>query len=327
MKNLLLAAALLFGTSPADARRSVEVRNPRGEDLRTDAEGRGIAPDGSFINLPAGGIHSANSSTIPLAALETSTGVFFDVSQYSGATISVITDADGTLMIDSSIDGIDIINTEEFSVSSGTTFFVGATPLGPFIRIRYTNGPDAQTVFFLTTMPKMTAINTRFQPLDAPLNDSSVAQVVRAILAGRDVTDGVYKAVGLEGDRLRVVSPPPTTPTGSTNVKRIITGTQSGMPTDDIFTIPLGSTVTLQRISGGSESGQGGGKVELFHDPTGTGSPLTLIETVYSNGSSVSFTLRDEFVGDGSAAIRMRRTNLGGGNLDMFSRWEGYTTP
>lgn len=284
------------------------------------------SPNGPFVNLPASGPHFANSSTNTLAAFEEFEGEFFDSAQFSGAVITIVTDANGTLMIDSSLDGFTLESTEEFSVSSGVPFFIGATPLAQFFKIRYTNGGTPQGKFFLSTIPKVTAINPRFQPLNASLNDSSVAQVVRAVLAGKNVVTGLYEAVGLEGDRLRVVSPPPSAPAGTLPVGEEITGAQSGS-TDIVFVIPAGSTITIQRLSGGSEVSNTGGKIELFFDADCSAGGDQFLEVIYANGSSENFELDDDFVGDGTACVRMRRTNLTGGNVDMFARWVGFVTP
>jgi len=286
----------------------------------------GKAPNGDFVNLPASGHHLINSSTVPLIGGGSFIGQYLDISQYSGATVSIQADASGTLFVDHSIDGITANTIKPFHVSSGTTFFVGIIPLAKFIRIRYVNNGVAQTMFQMSTIAKIYSINPLFEPLNSLLDDGSVAQLVKAVIAGKDVTDGFYRAVGLEGDRLRVVSPPPAAPPGTSLSSASIDGTQTGA-TDFVFVIPSGSTMTLQQLTGGAANSVSGGKVELFFDPAGTGIGMSTIEKIFCNGITIAIVLGDEFVGNGTRAIRMRRTNLSGGALDMFARWRGYVTP
>jgi len=115
------------------------------------------------------------------------------------------------------------------------------------------------------------------------------------------------------------VTPPATTP-----VIRIehssITGT-----VDDVYVIPTGETVSLTRLSGGSEyDSVAGSEIEILYDPNGDGSVLVEIEAIYVNGSSIQFQLSGSYLGDGTNAIRLRRKRLGGGSKEVYARWEGY---
>ena len=288
----------------------------------------GQSPDGPFTNLPASGQHTLNSSTVPLAALEFSSGTYLDISQYAGAAVSVNADADGTLLVDHSINGVDADFSESFSVSSGSAFFLGVIPFARFVKISYQNGDVAQGKFRLSTIAKINPINPQFEPLNATVTDASVAQLSRNAILGKDVLTGQYEAVNTESGRLQVVIPPPAAPPGTEIASATITGLQASGATDSTYVIQAGSTLTFQAISGGSEVTSAGGKTELFWDidcdDATPATPETFIEVIYSNGSSTSFALSDEFVGDGDDCVRLRRTNLTGGNIDMFSRWRGY---
>jgi len=125
-------------------------------------------------------------------------------------------------------------------------------------------------------------------------------------------------------NHLNVVAPPPVAPATATAVVRIANGDVTGIA-DDVFAVPIGKTLTVQRLNAGAESAAGpGGKVEMFLDVTGDGSSLSILEKVFLNGSNSESTLADNVIGDGSRSIRMRRENLGGGTLEMFGRWDGF---
>ena len=93
---------------------------------------------------------------------------------------------------------------------------------------------------------------------------------------------------------------------------------------DDEYTITNTKTLTIQRLSGGSETSNSGSVIELFEDPNGDKTVLNLIEKVYVSGSSDQKDLSAQYVGDGTRRIVLRRRNFGGGTYEMTGAWSGY---
>lgn len=98
---------------------------------------------------------TSNSSTTPLAGSATFTGTYQSVAQASAVRISVITDqnsATNGLVISWSANGTDTIITENFTVLAASKFLETFPVKAAYVRIAYTNGAVAQTVFALTTV-------------------------------------------------------------------------------------------------------------------------------------------------------------------------------
>lgn len=141
-------------------------------------------------------------------------------------------------------------------------------------------------------------------------------------------SDGNEAQVNSAG-RLEVALAPPSAPGGTTI--RTHTGDSSvSTSSSTIFVIPSGSTMTFQRVFGGGGAVTiGGAKMELYFDPACTNvvASMTLIAKAYLSGSNFEYTLADEFVGNGTSCVRLTRTNLAGGSIEIYTRWAGYTTP
>ena len=123
--------------------------------------------------------------------------------------------------------------------------------------------------------------------------------------------------------RLLVSQEPPTPPPDTTSVKQTEYGNVS-VEDDNEYTIPNGETIIIQRLSAGAEQGQGGNVIELWYDPNGNKVDMQIIDVIFSNGDSDQHDLNDEYTGDGTRRIVMRRRRLSGGANLIFSRWEGY---
>lgn len=117
-----------------------------------------------------------------------------------------------------------------------------------------------------------------------------------------------------------------TVPQGTNKVEEIYLNNVDGT-TDDLYVIPQGKILTIQRLSGGSSLSLGtivSTRAELFYDPNGDGSVLNYINTIYLSLDHVDRFLNKEFAGDGIAVIRTRRTALDIGAREVFVKWEGY---
>jgi hypothetical protein len=136
-------------------------------------------------------------------------------------------------------------------------------------------------------------------------------------------TDGENTAIVSADGRLQVSTPPPAAPTGTTPVKRTAVGGVTANQTfEDIYTIPNGSTLTVQRLLGGGENSVAGGRVELIYRTTGSADELLAIG--YIAGGNFQFDFNDKFVGNGERIMILRRVNQGGSSMHMFARWSGY---
>ena len=147
---------------------------------------------------------------------------------------------------------------------------------------------------------------------------SGIAQ--RVLVVDRDGDEAAVTPAG----RLQVTSEPPAPPLGLNAIK--VTEFDDVLVShDNVWTIPNGSTLTLQRLSGGAEETNAGNTIELWYDPDGDGGAnMVIIDVIFSSATSDQHDLNDTFVGDGTKAIRLRRRRLSGGAVEIFGRWEGY---
>jgi hypothetical protein len=121
-------------------------------------------------------VDTNNSTTVALGAGVTFTGTWTDVEVWNGITVhmsgTAATTAPGTVFIDFSHDG----NTVHHSLTC-TVASVADTPprssgtVGQYLRIRYTNGSEAQNTFSLQTMLHSSQVTTY-------LTDNSGALIV-----------------------------------------------------------------------------------------------------------------------------------------------------
>ncbi len=139
------------------------------------------------------------------------------------------------------------------------------------------------------------------------------------------IWDGTNIASITDVGRVKIDSSPPDAPPSTTSVVITEFGNVNGAD-DNIFLIPSGDTLVVQRFSAGAEADTtAGNAIQLFHDPDGDGgSNMVIIDVIFASGTSDQHDLRSEFVGDGTALIRMRRLRFSGGSKEIFGRWEGY---
>jgi len=113
---------------------------------------------------------------------------------------------------------------------------------------------------------------------------------------------------------------PPTSVAVNIQVVSNLNGTS-----DDVYVIPNGKTLTVSRFAGGAEGNRNRGSVvSLYYDPNGNGVGMTLIRMMFLGTSNWEFSLDNQFVGDGTAAIRMRRDRLDNGADFVAGFWDGF---
>lgn len=274
-------------------------------------------------------ISGSNSTSTPLGANAVFTGAAEDILHYSTVSIFVHAShvsATNGMRIEWSSNGINWDDIDSFTVGGNGTHVFTFGSVARYFRIVYTNGAVAQTSFRLQTIMHQFSFKASSHKISSAISGENDAELMLSVLVGRDISDGQYKNVGVSGSRLLVSQEPPQPPAGTTPVVQTGDGLVAGSA-DTLYVIPSGSELTIQRINAGSASVIGGTKTELYYDPAGTGVGMTLIQKIFMNGSNEQADMADKFIGDGTRRILMRRTNIGGGSVEIFARWTGYTTP
>lgn len=145
-----------------------------------------------------GVVDSGNSTTETLGIGEVFTGEAFEVLNYGIFFVSVFSDvasAPGNLRIEQSHDGTnwDFIDDEyEIPANRGKTFSIN--PFAKWIRVVYTNGPDAQTIFRLQAVAKGNSKPSSHRIQDSII-DHDDAELTKSVLTGMSGIDGVFENV------------------------------------------------------------------------------------------------------------------------------------
>jgi len=105
----------------------------------------------------------------------------------------------------------------------------------------------------------------------------------------------------------------------------------SGGSADSIYTVTTGKKLTISAFTAGAAATSSalqnhveGAKIELFYDPSGNGTGMTLIDVIYCLGASVKFV--ENFTtdtGNGTIAVRVRRTNFAAVANEIYGKWDG----
>lgn len=137
----------------------------------------------------------------------------------------------------------------------------------------------------------------------------------------KDGIDNFFATVTQAG-ALRVDAAP-AAPPGTTHKSGIGTGGMNGTVDED-YTITNGKTLVVQQFSGGGEVSVTGNRMELVFKPDANPINEQLISVGYASGSSFETTINQEFVGDGTAKLTIRRVNMTGGVSHITGSWVGY---
>lgn len=138
---------------------------------------------------------------VPLLADASQETAWIDASSYSGAIISVVSDQDSAengLIFDTSKDGVNVFHPHKHSVLANDPdgHHYPTTLECDYFRVRFTNGPIAQTVFkvhiaMFTDMPEEAHVH----PLEYPVDSDHSASISRAVLLAR-APNGNYNNIG-----------------------------------------------------------------------------------------------------------------------------------
>lgn len=123
-----------------------------------------------------------NSTTTTLGISSVFTGTSENVLQYASATVLVFANqasATDGLSIQQSPDGTNWDNLDNYTIPTSTGKSFGVQITGQFLRVVYTNGTTANTVFRLQTLYHYIASPTSsVRPQDARTNDNDMQEVI-----------------------------------------------------------------------------------------------------------------------------------------------------
>lgn len=144
-------------------------------------------------------VSAANSTSTPLLAGGTFTGVFEEVLPFADFTVLINTDQSSAVdgfIVEYSSNGIDVDATDVFTFVTAAQKQYSFGTNSRYIRIRYVNGATPQTTFRLQTIYKRNRGKPSSHKLDEGIVDNDDAELVKAILTGKR-EDGVYENVEL----------------------------------------------------------------------------------------------------------------------------------
>lgn len=120
-----------------------------------------------------------------------------------------------------------------------------------------------------------------------------------------------------------VFSPIPTVPSGAIEKGAEEYGEVVGQD-DHEYVITDGTTLTIQRLTASGEDSLNGNICELWYDPNGDKTGMTLICVINTDGNFDYKDLNNEYTGNGTRRIVMRRRRLAGGVAYIYAKWQGY---
>jgi len=284
-----------------------------------------------MADIQAGNAVSTDNSTESTLGISgVFTGTSEEVSEYATVSVGVfanVASATDGLSIQFSPNGTNWDHTDVFTIpaSTGKTFTVG--PAARFFRIVYTNGVLAQTTFRLQTVFKVGAPKPSSHRIQDTISNDDDAELGKSVITGED-SNGIFQNISANSDgSLNTVPTVPDTPSGSTEVIReefSDISTTSG--TDNVYTITNGTTLTITAFAAGAEDETGGSVIELFDDPNGDLSVLNRISTLFTNGTSMQIIIAEDFDGDGTRRIVLRRRGYTANAREIFAQWRGFET-
>ena len=299
----------------------IVIESASGNDMAIDSEGRVEATSRSIVS-------SSNSTTTPLGSNATFTGTAIETLQVAVITVFVYTShssATNGLKAQWSTDGTNWDDEDTFTITTtGTKQFSFGPMAARYFRIAYTNGATAQSAFRLQTILHPFYIKPSSHRIGDTISAENDAELMISVLQGQSSITGNFEPVKTKSNRL-LVSQELSSPANTTAVVQSAFGDVATTTGEDtIYTITNGKTLTIQRLSAGSEETTGGSVVELFEDPNGNLTGMTRIETIFTNGNSGNVDIGLDFIGNGTRRIVLRRRGFTSSAREMFGRWQGF---
>lgn len=271
-------------------------------------------------------VDSGNSTDSTLTANSVFTGAWKDVLEFAHVTVQVIAShisAVNGLEIQWSSNGTDIDDYERFTVPANTGKAFTFGPQARYMRVKYTNGGTNQTSFRLQTILKQFVQKASSHKISDEISTQDDAELTKSIMAGESGS-GNFKNLRTDSAGRLLVSSDIATPVDTT---AIVQSAQSSIntATDTVYTITNGKVLTIQLFEGGAEANSNGGsKISILEDPNGNLSVLNVISIIYVNGSSYQNSISQEFTGNGTRRIVIRREIFAGSSREVYGRWKGF---
>ena len=281
--------------------------------------------------MPARKISTANSSTANLGSGATFTGTGEDTDGYVAITVAVYAShasATDGLKLEYSADNTNWRWDDVFTLAAGAAKVFRTSPVARYFRVRYVNGGTTQTTFELSTTLHATQIKPSTHRLADSISAQDDAELVKALLSGITDAGSTLNIGATDDNRLKVATPTPAAPTGTTAVSQYADGDVGANATSQLnYTIPNGDTLHIQRLTMGGEASVSGGRVILLYRPNGSGSSSgeEVLGFGYISGGNFQSDLDGEFTGNGTRAVVLQRINNGGTTIRMTALWVGYT--
>lgn len=153
---------------------------------------------------------SGNSTATPLIANGVFTGNWIDVTDYSEAIISVVTDQDSAidgLIIESSTDGVSATHYHTFSpmVNNPAGHHYASTLDSNYLRVLYTNGATDQTIFnIVTSLFVNPPEEGHVHPVEFVIEKDHQASLSRALIVAKDPSGSYGNISRTSGGNLKV---------------------------------------------------------------------------------------------------------------------------
>lgn len=141
----------------------------------------------------------------------------------------------------------------------------------------------------------------------------------------RDGT-GSGRVASIDSSNRLLVSANVTVPPASVAVDQSASSNLSGT-SDTTYLIPSGKILTIARFASTVEANSGRvTRIQLYYDPAGTGSGMTLIREMFMGSGDRNYEFQIDFntTGDGTKLIRMRRERMDGGADNVSAFWSGF---
>lgn len=162
--------------------------------------------NGALVQLESNGgvpvnakgvVDDGNSTTTPLAEDGVFTGEAFKVLNYGIYFVSIFSDVESaadSLCIEQSHDGTNWEHTDEFEIPANKGKNFSINPFAEWIRVVYTNGSVAQSVFRLQAVAKGNSKPSSHRIQDS-IVDHDDAELTKAVLTGISDIDGIFENV------------------------------------------------------------------------------------------------------------------------------------
>lgn len=157
-------------------------------------------------------ISDLNSTTVTLGASGIYLGTAENVLEYNTISVNTYTDVASSingLELQESPDGVNWDRVKKFSILDNTNVSHIINVIGKWFRIKYINGPTAQSSFRLQTMFRRFGVRDQTVSLIEGLNDDTDSLLTRSVIVGK-TQGGQYDNVGLGNNssiRTEIVGP------------------------------------------------------------------------------------------------------------------------